>query len=356
MATDLLTRIKTEGTPLIDGNTVTFVWRGKTAPPLFGDFNNWGNWGSQLIEMKRAAPGVWTHTIELPGDAYIEYGFAKKARGKVDQFHPMPDPFNKRSVPNGVGGRNMVMSMPDAPMTPLIRRNAAAPAGTLTPHEVKAPYALLGGARKAWIYKPPAKGPYPLLLVMDGKDYIQRGKLPIILDNLIAQKRIPPLGALFIDHAGRGRPMEYHCSDQFIAAIQSVLLPLARQELNLVKQDGANIVLGASSSGLGAMWVGMRMPHVFGRVFSQSGAFRFPLRDGASFAPIVHEMARQFVARDLRIFMDCGLYDFLLPCNREYRDLLIACGYDATYHEYAGGHNFTCWRNEMARGLETLCA
>ncbi len=55
----ILERSITNGTPLIDGSSATFVWRGSDdIPQLTGDFNNWED-GLVLTE---AEPNVWTHT------------------------------------------------------------------------------------------------------------------------------------------------------------------------------------------------------------------------------------------------------------------------------------------------------
>jgi len=40
--------------------------------------------------------------------------------------------------------------------------------------------------------------------------------------------------------------------------------------------------------------------------------------------------------------------------NRHMRDVLLLKGYDVTYHEYAGGHDYACWRGSLADGLMTL--
>jgi enterochelin esterase family protein len=56
--------------------------------------------------------------------------------------------------------------------------------------------------------------------------------------------------------------------------------------------------------------------------------------------------------------MDVGQYDFptLLAANRRMYKLLSKKGYQVSYQEYNGGHNYTAWRNDFWRGLEYLFA
>jgi enterochelin esterase-like enzyme len=48
--------------------------------------------------------------------------------------------------------------------------------------------------------------------------------------------------------------------------------------------------------------------------------------------------------------------DFLLEGNRKMHAILRARGYEVTYVENGGAHNFTTWRDSVSRGLETLFA
>ena len=50
---DPWTRVKEQGTPLIEEDTATFVWFGKKAPLLAGDFSNWG--GGEPITLTQTA-------------------------------------------------------------------------------------------------------------------------------------------------------------------------------------------------------------------------------------------------------------------------------------------------------------
>jgi enterochelin esterase family protein len=52
--------------------------------------------------------------------------------------------------------------------------------------------------------------------------------------------------------------------------------------------------------------------------------------------------------------MNAGLYEWLLEGNRWMHALLKEKNYNVKYREFSGGHNYTCWRNELWRGLEAL--
>ena len=60
-------RLKKENTPLIDGSIATFVWIGKQAPRLVGDFTGWEE--GESVQMVNSEPGVWTYQLSLPEDA-----------------------------------------------------------------------------------------------------------------------------------------------------------------------------------------------------------------------------------------------------------------------------------------------
>jgi len=127
------------------------------------------------------------------------------------------------------------------------------------------------------------------------------------------------------------------------------VLPLARKALKLIdvkKTPGAYGVLGASMGGLIALYSGLRHPEIFGHVISQSGAFYQPF--------VVNDLVQARQAPQLKIWMDAGALEYLLPYNRQMQARLAAKGYAVSYQEYRGGHNYTAWRNEVATGLETL--
>jgi enterochelin esterase-like enzyme len=251
-----------------------------------------------------------------------------------------------------VGSRNNFFYMPEAVPSPFSIRRADISAGILTRHRVETLILQEDGERDVYLYRPPVKGPVPLLAVYDGVDYLRRGKLAVIVDNLIAEKRIRPIAMAFLQNGKRARSVEYACSDATLLWLENVVLPLARKQLNLLdikKHPGAYGILGASFGGLMSMYTGLRMPDIFGNVLSQSAVFEM---EGRDFAAV--DLIRHGHAQDINIWMDAGKLEWLLKDNRRMQPILKEKGYKVVYREFTAGHNYTAWRDNIWRGLETM--
>lgn len=338
-----LQRARREGTPLIDGEWVTFVWHGEQAPRLIADFSEWE---ANPLELEQAAADVWLLRANFPRDAYIEYAFLE-----AESDERPADRFNPRRVSNGLGKVNHYFYMPDGKPTPLRRPQPGLQQGHLSRHWLETGW-LGSKPRRVDLYQPPVDEPCPLVVVYDGRDYLERAKLATLVDNLITQGRIRPLALALLENGGRMRQLEYGCSDVTLGWLLQTVLPFAYQHLNLIdldEQPGAFGVLGASMGGLMALYSGLRLPQVFGQVLSQSGAFAIP---EAQF--LVFEMVKHLPKAPLRLWLDCGMFEFLLDSNRQMSALLENQGYASVYREYPAGHNYTAWRDDVWRGLEWL--
>lgn len=347
-----LLRARRSGNQVIDGNEVTFFWEGRTVPTLISDINRWDE---KSTPFKRLSPrlqpatakSVWSLTLTLPRDVYVEYALYDPATQKR-----FLDPLNRRTVSNGLGGRNNFFYMTDTMASPFAMRRADVPVGALTSHRVETRWLRDEYERQIYLYHPPVKESVPLLVVYDGNDYLHRGKLAVIVDKLIADNRITPVAMAFLPSAGRWRNLEYACSDATLLWLDQIILPLASEQLNLLDvktKPGAYGVLGASLGGTMSLYTGLRMPDVFGKVLCQSGAFMTESRDF-----VVADLVKHGQGRDVNIWMDAGKLGFLLEDNRSMFSLLQEKGYSVTYREFSGGHNFTAWRDDLWRGLEAL--
>lgn len=357
VSNSIIQRALKDGNPVIDTDRAFFIWEGKSAPHLVGDFNQWGDtqWGGSLTKFKRVSPklipdstkSIWYASLTVPRDAYVEYAFIDPVSQKK-----FLDPLNKKSVDDGMKERNNFFYMPETMPSPFPLRRADVTPGKLSSHRVDTGLLRDDYERTIYLYRPPVKEPVPLMIVYDGQDYLNRGKLAVIVDNLIDEKRIQPIAMAFLPHGGRWRSVEYACSDATLNWVEQIILPLANENLNLLdvsKHRGAYGVLGSSFGGLMSLYTGLRMPDIFGKVLSQSGVSAL---DGRDFATV--DLVKYKHARDIQIWMDVGKLDFLLEDNRRMSALLAENGYDVTYREYSGGHNQTAWRDNVWRGLEVM--
>ena len=122
----------------------------------------------------------------------------------------------------------------------------------------------------------------PLLVTHDGPGF---GKpdmsLPRILDNLIAQKRIPALIAVMIangggDAQGHERGKEYdNMSGLFAEFIQNEVLPLVEKKykVKITNDPDGRATMGTSSGGSAALIMAWYHPEWFRRVLTLSGTF-----------------------------------------------------------------------------------
>jgi enterochelin esterase-like enzyme len=119
----------------------------------------------------------------------------------------------------------------------------------------------------------------PFIVVQDGKGQLRR--LPPILDNLIAERRIPAIVAILVDNGGGDaqgseRGLEYDTvSGKYAEFIEQEVLPLVEKECNvkLTKDPEGRATMGGSSGAAAAFSMAWFHPELYHRVISYSGTF-----------------------------------------------------------------------------------
>lgn len=338
----LLALARTTGNPVVESNTVTFLWQGKSPVLLIEDLHNWEEFPQP---MTRITPDLWKATLDLPSDAYLEYAFLDPKTGQR-----VEDPLNPNKVSNGMGAWNHFFYMPHGHPTIFAKSLRRIAQGTLTRHQVQARDYGSGAKRTVYLYQPAVANPVPLLVVFDGPDYLKRARLNVIVDNMIAARRVRPFAMALVANGGAARTLEYSCADATLGFVFDHIIPLAQEYLSLtapgVEPYG---VLGASMGGLMALYTGLRLPQVFGKVLSQSGAFFVP-----ELHSVIEDLVRYLPRPEIEVWLDVGKLEYLLEGNRQMRLLLEERGYRFHYREFSGGHNYTSWRDNVWLGLEKL--
>ena len=201
---ELVRLMRAQGTPLVeplsdtrDEVLVTFVYRDARARRVHV-MKGPDDLRDTLLSRVRDTD-LWTRSYRLPAEARFIYCFAPDFPDawpppeQMDQLERTfrADPYNRARV----GVRQSLCELPRAPSSPLTQVRREVAAGDVHAHRVTS--ARLGDTRNVHVYTPPgfdvSRGPYPLLVLYDGIDYLAAIPTPIILDNLIAGRQVPGL-------------------------------------------------------------------------------------------------------------------------------------------------------------------
>lgn len=369
------TDVGRRGTPLLgpdplggaDRLAVTFLWRGAPATRAVQVLpNKLGDPRDPEGNLMRRAPGtdVWHWTLRLRHDWRGTYDLYVDEGGGPEPGTPAywqwlrtrrrPDPYNSLSLPSRWDGSPVPYArLPAAPDASDWLPRTGVPRGRVTEHRV--PSALPGGRRRVWLYRPvAATAELPVLVLLDGEHWGPRLGLGHLLDNLIADGRIPPVAAILpeaVDETTRWA--ELSCRPGFVTFLADELLPWAARELPLSADPARTVIAGQSLGGLTAAYAAVVAPHRFGNVLAQSGSFWWPAGPDAEWLTRVLAGTPRL---PVRFRLSFGTQEWVaLPAARRLRDTLASAGYhDATYREFNGGHDYLCWRTELADGLTEL--
>ncbi len=181
------------------------------------------------------------------------------------------------------------------------------------------PGAVVPYTRRVTVYVPDqykAGKPAPFLITQDS---MAGGILPTILDNMIADKRLPALVAIFMDSGGGDaqgsqRGLEYDAmSGKFAEYVETEVLPRASKESGVTfsHNPDARMTMGGSSGGACALSMAWYHPEWWHRVLSYSGTF---VDQESPFNPLAPhgawEYHEHFIAnqkqKPLRIWIEVG--------------------------------------------------
>ena len=139
--------------------------------------------------------------------------------------------------------------------------------------------------------------------------------LPTILDNMIADKRLPAMVAVMVMPSNQ-RSMEYDTvSGKFAEYVEEEVLPFVSKEHNVTftKDPEGRAVLGGSSGGAAALSMAWFHPELYRRVMVYSGTF-VNLRSGPDAPHGAWEYHENFIPKadpikPLRIWLQVGQND-----------------------------------------------
>jgi gluconolactonase len=196
------------------------------------------------------------------------------------------------------------------------------PKGTLTRHTL-APGKFFPGTPHNYQTYVPAQydpgRPLAYMIFLDGTGYAgDNVRVPVVLDNLIARRDLPPMLAIFLDPGVMPalndqaqnryeRIFEYDSlTPRFSSFLIEELVPEVARTYNLSKDANDHGIAGLSTGGVGAFVAAWNRPDQFRRVITWIGSFgNFR---GADRLP---GLIRRTEPRPLRVFMQTGRQDLV---------------------------------------------
>ena len=379
--------ITKEGTPLVeqDGKDflVTLLWRGnaqtrsvKVTWSLFHvapviDLARLGTSDIWFRSFRFAAGTRFTYQM-IPDSPIVQGPAMVRALALLSVAQP--DPLNR--TPGAGGGPLSSMSLlqlpPGVATSKWTTARPEVPKGNVTSFNLTSD--ITKDSRSVSVYTPAAYsaqcGPYGLLVLLDGSAYQSLIPVPTILDNLIAERRIAPMLAVFVDNASvEGRAAQLYPNAAFTEFVASEVTDRIRSQYAVARDPRRAVIGGFSLGGLAATHIAWRRPDAFGAALSQSGSFWWSteaiaagrgepiLTEGPLLDPRIESfelvsMIANAPKAAVRLYLEAGLYEGdLVTGNRFMRDVLSAKGYEFRYREFPGGHDGTFWRESFADGL-----
>mgnify|MGYP003875352957 CR=1 FL=1 len=237
-------------------------------------------------------------------------------------------------------------------------RQEGVPKGVITAHKWTSKL-FPGTIRDYWVYVPSqlaAGTPAPVMIFQDGGGMIREDgagyKVPVVLDNLIHKKDVPPLIAIFINpgilpaanasaQPRFNRSLEYDgLGDLYARFLIEEILPEVAKAHTLSKDPDHYALAGSSSGGIAAFNAAWSRPDQFRRVLSFIGSF-VNLRG----AQILPSLIRKFEPKPLRVFLQDGSNDNDIYggswwiANQDMARSLEWSGYESKFVKGTEAHN-----------------
>lgn len=369
--------MENKGTPLIekiDGDfknvLVTFVYKSDKEienivmiPPVGGD-NFSQNSMERLLETN-----LWYISYKIRNDIRFYYYFSVndsfddnwKKRFK-ESVH---DTFNNNTLlfKGDEGEEDKLLSvaiMPNSEEHFWVKEKNDVPKGKL--YDYKFNSKKLEKDRRIRIYTPhgyeDCNKPYGFLVLTDGDEYITLLSATTVLDNLIADKKIPPIVTIFIDST-ETRNEELRCNDTFGDIIIKEILPWVRDNYNISNKANEAVIGGLSLGGLTATYLGFKHSEVFGNVLSQSGShwYKPESYEGCERDCWLSIQYDKVDKLPLKFYLNVGIIEHkedMIDTNIKLRDVLISKGYTVDFEKFKSGHDYLSWGETLANGLISL--
>ncbi|MEU1935477.1 alpha/beta hydrolase-fold protein [Streptomyces coeruleorubidus] len=326
-------------TPDGDGWTTLFLWRGSDAASI--EFESW----SEPVPLRRFGDtDCWYAEVRMPARLRVTYQFRVGEEAYADPFNPV-----------GAGGDRSIAATPDAPAQPHWPAVGADGVLPLPRTRIRWASERLGGRRTVRVH--PAGGGGPVVLLLDGDDWLYLHPAMTAFDSAVASGEMPPVTLVFLP--AKDREAEFACGAALWEAVRDELLPLVVESGVSAELDRL-VVAGQSLGGLSALYAALEFPDLVSRVACQSPSFWWT-PDALGLAdplggPVGGAIAARLRERPdlsgLRVAFDVGEHETrMLPHCELVETLAGQAGATVRVSRSASGHDRAGWRQALLRDV-----
>lgn len=379
-----------EADPIQEGKyLVTFLWRGAAHSVLLF-VNRLTDEKNLADSYMRRLPGTdtWYLTYRMDGDWRASYCFlpaptadqapwlqGSQVRLRQALDGGLPDPHNPVTCTNRRGFVQSVVSLPLAPAWPLgewpvFSDDAAgagrfdggglgagrgdADAGSLDAGRLDVVADLDTLGRQIWVYTPAPISrtqSYPVLLVLDGEVWLKRHHLHLALAQLMDAGLIAPAYIVFIDSGGTEQRWQELGQSNFGRYLSGPLLNWLKTHYAISPKPADRVVIGQSLGALTVLRTLVAYPQLIGAGISQSAS----LWQDVLFNELNALDATQTPLAGTRAWIEVGSQEWILaPLQPKAVCQLREAGMQVKDMVYNGGHDYACWRINLASALMHL--
>lgn len=383
-------------TPLLEADPtqegkylVTFLWRGAAQRVLLF-VNRLTDEKNLADSYMRRLPGTdtWYLTYRMDGDWRASYCFlpapaaaqapwlqGSQVRLRQALDGGLPDPHNPVTCTNRRGFVQSVVSLPLAPAWPLgewpvFSDDAAgagrfdggglgagrgdADAGSLDAGRLDVVADLDSLGRQIWVYTPALidrAQSWPVLLVLDGEVWLKRHHLHLALTQLMQAGLIAPAYIVFIDSGGTEQRWQELGESNFGRYLTGPLLNWLKTHYAISPKPADRVVIGQSLGALTVLRTLVAYPQLIGAGISQSAS----LWQDVLFSELNALDATQMPLAGTRAWIEVGSQEWILaPLQPKAVHQLRKAGMQVKDMVYNGGHDYACWRINLASALMQL--
>lgn len=383
-------------TPLLEADPtqegkylVTFLWRGAAQRVLLF-VNRLTDEKNLADSYMRRLPGTdtWYLTYRMDGDWRASYCFlpapaaaqapwlqGSQVRLRQALDGGLPDPHNPVTCTNRRGFVQSVVSLPLAPAWPLgewpvfagcdealdadgaavrFSDTGAVESGSLDAGRLDAVADLDTLGRQIWVYTPALIGrtqSWPVLLVLDGEVWLKRHHLHLALAQLMEAGLIAPAYIVFIDSGGTEQRWQELGDSDFGRYLSGPLLNWLKTHYAISPNPAERVVIGQSLGALTVLRTLVAYPQLIGAGISQSAS----LWQDVLFNELNALDATQTPLAGTRAWIEVGSQEWILaPLQPKAVHQLRQAGMQVKDMVYNGGHDYACWRINLASALMQL--